>query len=240
MDLAHKLGGIPLSETDDFRKALVKFTDANKEEQEELRKTILERFIKGAIKNNLEEEYAVSISENMAKFAGYGFNKSHSMAYSILSYYTLYLKYFFKDEFYTSYLNKRVENLPQVVSEIGVDKFLPVDINLSSKEFKLEGDKIRLGLLAVKNLGMSAIDELLSKQPFSFNNSYKCHEIASPSLSGLFSCNTGRLGRCPSEAPSLRVRRKYQRTSWRILYHQYANQNIREPGRYHLHGHEPF
>ena len=189
MDLAHKLGGIPLSETDDFRKALVKFTDANKEEQEELRKTILERFIKGAIKNNLEEEYAVSISENMAKFAGYGFNKSHSMAYSILSYYTLYLKYFFKDEFYTSYLNKRVENLPQVVSEIGVDKFLPVDINLSSKEFKLEGDKIRLGLLAVKNLGMSAIDELLSKQPFSSKddlmercNKSKCNKIRVKSL----------------------------------------------------------
>ena len=184
MDLAHKLGGIPLSETDDFRKALVKFTDANKDEQEELRKTILERFVQGAIKNNLEEEQAITISENMAKFAGYGFNKSHSMAYSILSYYTLYLKYYFKQEFFTSYLNKRVENLPQVVTEVGIKEFLPVDINLSGKEFKIEGGKIRLGFLAVKNLGMSAIEEILSKQPFSSKedlrercNKSKCNKI---------------------------------------------------------------
>ena len=89
------------------------------------------------------------------------------MAYSILSYYTLYLKYYFKQEFFTSYLNQRVENLPQVVSEIGLKEFLPIDINLSKKEFKIEDDKIRLGFLAVKNLGMSAIDEILSKSvPF--------------------------------------------------------------------------
>ena len=166
MDLAHRLGGIPLSETDDFRKALVKFTDSNKEEQERLRKTILERFVKGSIENGLEEKYAINISENMAKFAGYGFNKSHSMAYSILSYYTLYLKYYFEDEFYTAYLNKRMENLPQVISEVGLHKFLPVDINLSSKEYKLENDKIRIGFSAVKNLGASAINEIVSNQPY--------------------------------------------------------------------------
>ena len=166
MDLAHKLGKIPLSETDDFRKALVKFTDANKEEQEELRKTILERFIQGAISNGVSEHKSKEISENMAKFAGYGFNKSHSMAYSILSYYTLYLKYYFEDEFYTAYLNKRIENLTKVVTETGIKKFLPVDINLSSREFKLEGDKIRIGFSAVKNLGSSAIEEIIKNQPF--------------------------------------------------------------------------
>ena len=88
------------------------------------------------------------------------------MAYSILSYYTLYLKYYFEDEFYTAYLNKRMENLPQVISEVGLDKFLPVDINLSSREYVLEGDKIRIGFTAVKNLGASAIDEIMLHQPY--------------------------------------------------------------------------
>ena len=166
MELANKLGGIPLAEADDFRKALVKYTDSNKDEQEELRKTILERFVKGAVENGLEEERAILLSERMAKFAGYGFNKSHSRAYSILSYYTLYLKYYFESEFYTAYLNKRVENLPQVTAEVGIDKFLPVDINLSAKDYKLEGDKIRVGFSGVKTLGQSAITEIIKHQPY--------------------------------------------------------------------------
>ena len=167
MELANKLGGIPLSEADDFRKALVKYTESNKEQQEELRKTILERFVKGAVINGLEEDKAIVLSERMAKFAGYGFNKSHSRAYSILSYYTLYLKYYFESEFYTAYLNKRVENLPQVTAEVGIEKFLPVDINLSSEGYKLEGDKIRVGFSGVKSLGTSAINEIIKNQPYS-------------------------------------------------------------------------
>ena len=164
MELSNKLGKIPLDETDNFRKALVKFTDSNKETQEEIRETILNKFIQGAMENGLEEDKAKDWAEKMAKFAGYGFNKSHSRAYSLLSYYTLYLKTYFKDEFYTAYLNKRPDRLNEFFGEIMHYKFLPVDINKSQKDFTLEGSKIRIGFKAVKGLGDSAIDELISKR----------------------------------------------------------------------------
>ena len=164
MELANKLGKIPLDETDNFRKALVKFTDSKKEIQEEMRRTTLDKFVKGAIENGLSEEKAVSWAEKMAKFAGYGFNKSHSRAYSLLSYYTLYLKTYFKDEFYTAYLNKRPDRLNEIFGEITHTKFLPVDVNKSQKNFTLEGEKIRIGFKAVKGMGDSAIDELVYKR----------------------------------------------------------------------------
>ncbi len=164
MELANKLGKIPLDETDNFRKALVKYTDSNKETQEEIRRTTLNKFIKGAIENGLPSSKATEWAEKMAKFAGYGFNKSHSRAYSLLSYYTLYLKTYFKDEFYTAYLNKRPDRMGEIFSEMMHYKFLPVDINKSYKNFTLEGDRIRIGFKAVKGMGDSAIDELLSKR----------------------------------------------------------------------------
>ena len=164
MELANRLGNIPLDETDGFRKALVKFTDSNKETQEEMRRTILDKFVQGAVENGLSEEKAVSWAEKMAKFAGYGFNKSHSRAYSLLSYYTLYLKTYFQDEFYTAYLNKRPDRLNEIFGELTHSKLLPVDINKSEKNFTLEGDKIRIGFKAVKGLGNSAIDEIMKKR----------------------------------------------------------------------------
>ena len=164
MELANKLGKIPLGETDNFRKALVKYTDSKKDVQEEIRKSTLSTFISGAIENGLSEKKSIEWSEKMAKFAGYGFNKSHSRAYSLLSYFTLYLKTYFKDEFYTAYLNKRPDRLNEIFSEMMHYKFLPVDINESKKDFTLEGDQIRIGFKAVKGLGDSAIDELISKR----------------------------------------------------------------------------
>ena len=103
------------------------------------------------------------ITNNSESHAGiikkYSFQKKVSTK---LYTYTLYLKTYFKDEFYTAYLNKRPDRMGEIFSEMMHYKFLPVDINKSYKNFTLEGDRIRIGFKAVKGMGDSAIDELLS------------------------------------------------------------------------------
>ena len=71
----------------------------------------------------------------------------------MLSYYTMFFKPHFYPQFIVSYLNKRPDELEQVIKELGLDKILPVDINKSKETFVLEDEKIRLGFKGVKGLG---------------------------------------------------------------------------------------
>jgi len=166
MEIANKIGGMSMAETDLFRKVLVKFTEANKEEQDEIRSKTLSKFIEGAISNGLSGVEANKLADKLAEFAGYGFNKSHSRAYAILAYYTMYLKTYFPIEFLVAYLNKRPDELHSVIQEVGFDMFLPVDINKSKDVFTIDKERIRLGFGCVKGLGNVAIQEIVSKQPF--------------------------------------------------------------------------
>tara|TARA_B100000029_G_scaffold509731_1_gene599568 strand:+ start:2329 stop:5508 length:3180 start_codon:yes stop_codon:yes gene_type:complete len=166
MEIAHKIGGLTLAETDLFRTVLVKITEANKEQQEDDKKRMVDKFIAGSINKGMTEEEAVSLAGKLEEFAGYGFNKSHSRAYSILAYYTMYFKTYFYPQFLISYLNKRPDELEKVIKEFGLENILPVDINKSRESFALEDDKIRLGFKGIKGLGAVAIRELIKHQPF--------------------------------------------------------------------------
>ena len=105
----------------------------------------------------------------MAKFAEYGFNKSHSAAYALIAYQTAYLKSHYPVEFMAASLTSEAQNADKIVKyiaecrEMGIE-ILPPDINESDKNFTVVGDQIRFGLAAVKNVGDAAIDVILAER----------------------------------------------------------------------------
>jgi len=127
------------------------------------------KFLAGARKNKIPEEKARKIFEQMATFAGYGFNKSHSAAYAMISYHTAYLKSHYPVEFMTALLTSEKNNRDKIIKyissckEMGID-VLPPDINESMTDFSVLGSKIRFGLAAVKNVGAGAVDSIIESR----------------------------------------------------------------------------
>ncbi len=155
MQIAEALAGYTLGEADVLRKAMGK-------KRPEIMAKERSRFLDGAIKNGIKREKAEHIFDLMEKFGGYGFNKSHSTAYALIAYRTAYLKAHYPLEFMASLLTCEVGSTDDVVKYInecqekGIE-VLPPDVNLSEADFIVEGDKIRFGLAAIKNVGEGAI-----------------------------------------------------------------------------------
>ena len=124
-------------------------------------------FVMRAIEKGTEGKTAERIFDLMAKFAGYGFNKSHSAAYAVLSYRTAYLKAHFPREFMAASLSSEVGDSDRIVVLIGECtrmgiKILPPDVNRSQAAFSCEEEGIRFGLAGVKNVGGAAIESILA------------------------------------------------------------------------------
>ena len=128
-----------------------------------------EKFLEGARKNRIPRSKAEKIFDLMAKFAEYGFNKSHSAAYALLAYETAYLKAHYPIEFMAASLTSEVQNPDKIVKyiaecrDMGIE-ILPPDLNESHKNFTVVGNQIRFGLAAVKNVGDAAIDAILAER----------------------------------------------------------------------------
>ncbi len=158
MKIASTLANFSLSDADILRRAM------GKKKSEEMLKQ-KEKFVEGAKKNKIPLHKAQTIYERMAKFAEYGFNKSHSAAYAVIAYQTAYLKAHYPVEFMAALLSCEMENTDKVVKHIvecrerGI-AVLPPDINASSRDFSVDGNRIRFGLAAVKNVGASAIEAI--------------------------------------------------------------------------------
>jgi DNA polymerase-3 subunit alpha len=126
-----------------------------------------EDFVKGCLTNKIDRKIADKIFNFITHFAGYGFNKSHSAAYAMISYRTAYLKANFPVEFMTALLSSEKDNQDKVVQYIDEAKrlglkVLPPDVNESFPQFTVVGaDAIRFGLSAVKNVGQTAIDAII-------------------------------------------------------------------------------
>jgi DNA polymerase-3 subunit alpha len=125
-----------------------------------------ERFMKGALSNKINKVKAERIFELMAKFAEYGFNKSHSAAYALVAYQTAYLKTHHQTEFMAALLTAEKDNTDKILFYIGDCKsrgikMLPPDVNESVRDFSVVADMtIRFGLAAVKNVGVNAIESM--------------------------------------------------------------------------------
>jgi DNA polymerase-3 subunit alpha len=166
MQIAVKFANFNLAQADDLRKAMGK-------KKPEIMEKYKEIFIQGCIKNGYDEQLAKTLFDIIEKFAGYGFNKSHSAAYGLITYITAYLKAHYPHEFLASLL-KSVENNPDKLKvflneaiELNI-KVLTPDINKSEENFSVEiqnNEKyIRYGLLGIKGLGQAAINEIISKR----------------------------------------------------------------------------
>ena len=160
IQIANKVGGMSLAEADILRRAMGKKDLAAMAEQKE-------KFIEGAVKNNISKKIAVEIFEAIDKFANYGFNKSHSVAYSFVAYQTAYLKAYYTAEFLAANLTNEFGNTNKVTNfledcrKLKIE-VLPPDVNSPSVYFDVENGKIRFGMSAIKNVGISAVEEIIS------------------------------------------------------------------------------
>jgi len=160
MKIATVLANFSIKDADALRKAM------SKKIPEQL-ESYREQFIKGAISNGVSPSAAKNIYEIILRFGEYGFNKSHSTAYGLISYQTAYLKAHHFVPFFAAILTSEVNDTDKVIQYItecrenGVE-ILPPDINKSQKSFTVIGNKIRFGLSGVKNVGDAAIDLILS------------------------------------------------------------------------------
>jgi len=161
MQIASALAGFSLSQADLLRRAMSK---KNPEVMEKQRKN----FVTGCVKNSISSTMAGKIFDLIEHFAGYGFNKSHSAAYALISYRTAYLKANYPVEFMTALLTSERDNTDKIVEYVNEAEHmglevLPPDINESGALFKVVDNKtIRFGLLAVKNVGAGAIESIIA------------------------------------------------------------------------------
>jgi len=162
MKIAQVLAGYSLGEADLLRRAMGKKKFEEMEKQKE-------KFLLGTKKNKIDPKKAEEIFNLMANFAGYGFNKSHSVAYAVIAYQTAYLKAHYPVEFMAALLTCEMDNSDKVIRHIsecrdrGIE-VLPPHVNESSRDFTVSGNKIRFGLAAVKNVGSAALESILKSR----------------------------------------------------------------------------
>jgi len=160
MRLAQVLAGISLAEADVLRKAVGK-KDA------ELIKKELGKFVTKAVAKGYDPKIIDELSGQLETFGRYGFNKSHSVAYSVVAYHTAWLKTHYPAEFMAALLSSNIGKTEEVIKyiaearEMGIEVLAP-DVNESGWRFTVVGEKrIRFGLGAIRNVGRGAIDSLI-------------------------------------------------------------------------------
>jgi DNA polymerase-3 subunit alpha len=159
MRIAQVLANYTLAEADGLRKAISKKLSEEMAQQKE-------RFLEGTTRNRLNRNKAGNVFDLIEKFGGYGFNKSHSVAYAMIAYLTAYLKAHYPVQFMAALLtedmgsqDKTIKNIAEC-REMGIP-ILPPDINESQVDFAVVERSIRFGLAAVKNVGFKAVEAMV-------------------------------------------------------------------------------
>jgi DNA polymerase-3 subunit alpha len=162
MKIANVLAGFTLGDADLLRRAMGKKDPDEMAQQRE-------KFMSGSGKNKITEKKATKIFDLMEKFAGYGFNKSHSAAYALISYQTAYLKAHYPLAFFGALITSEMGSTDKVIGyindcrDMGIE-ITPPDVNVSGKNFSIANGKLIFGLGAIKNVGMAAIDTILEER----------------------------------------------------------------------------
>ncbi|MCL4468848.1 MAG: DNA polymerase III subunit alpha [Deltaproteobacteria bacterium] len=164
MKIASEIAGFTLLEADYVRKVIAK-------KEEENLPVLQKKFVGGAVNKGMKKADAEELFSQLRSFAEYAFNKSHSTAYALAAMWTSYLKTYYTIEFMTATLSnvatkqsQKAVKLPHYINYckgIGISILGP-DINKSHRDFSIENGSIRFGFLAVKNIGGSAIDAIIS------------------------------------------------------------------------------
>ena len=159
MKIASVLAGFSLGDADLLRRAM------GKKKPEEMAAQ-REKFLNGSKAKNIDVKKSEKVFNLMEKFAGYGFNKSHSAAYAQVSYQTAYLKAHFPLEFFGALITSDMDNTDKVLRYIHDCRELnitvqPPDVNLSQRDFSVANNMLVFGLGAIKNVGSKAIDNII-------------------------------------------------------------------------------
>ncbi|MFQ6122930.1 MAG: DNA polymerase III subunit alpha, partial [Dehalococcoidales bacterium] len=164
--IVQAFAGYSLGQADVFRKAMgKKIPEVMKKERR--------NFIAGAKKNGFSAEVAAEVFALIEPFAGYAFNKAHSVSYALIAYQTAYLKANYPAEYMTAFLIIHADQLDKIASAIAECRrlgitVLPPDINRSQVTFSIEKDSgspaIRFGLTAIKNVGPGAVEPIIAQR----------------------------------------------------------------------------
>src|SRR5712691_7354522 len=160
MQIASEMAGFTMGEADTLRRAMGK-------KDRELMAKQRDKFLAGCAEKGTAAAKAERVWELMEKFAGYGFNKSHGAAYGVIAYQTAYFKANYPVEFMAALLTSEMGDTDKIVKYIdecrAMDiKVQPPDVNVSSVQFSVDGDTIRFGLAAIKNVGEAAMESILA------------------------------------------------------------------------------
>ena len=174
MQIVRDLAGYSLGRADLVRRAMgKKKLDVMAKEREYFINGQIDEegniIVPGCIRNGIDEASANKIFDEMAEFAKYAFNKSHAAAYSVVSYRTAYLKYYYTEEFMAATLNSFLGNLDKVPIYIDECRRLNIEIlkpsiNKSFTKFTVQDKKIRFGLGSIKNVGVTAVNNIVSER----------------------------------------------------------------------------
>ncbi|HHX73332.1 MAG TPA: DNA polymerase III subunit alpha [Firmicutes bacterium] len=161
MQVASKMAGFSLGEADLLRRAIGKKKIEILNEQREV-------FVRGCLQKGHSKDLANELYDLIVKFASYGFNKSHAAAYALVSYQTAYLKAHYPTQFMAAHLTGNMLSTDKIAGYIADCKkmgitVMPPDVNVCEKNFTVAGEgTIRYGLAAVKNVGLGAIESIVS------------------------------------------------------------------------------
>ncbi|WP_024506913.1 DNA polymerase III subunit alpha [Bradyrhizobium sp. ARR65] len=162
MQIAQRMAGYSLGEADLLRRAMGKKIRAEMDKQRE-------RFVAGSVKNGVPKGQAETIFELLAKFADYGFNKSHAAAYALVSYYTAYMKAHYPVEFIAASMTLDLNNTDKLsefraeAQRLGI-KVEPPSINHSGATFEVADGKIHYALAALKGVGPQAVEQIVEER----------------------------------------------------------------------------
>ena len=168
MQIAHDVAGFTLAEADILRSAMGKKDQILLKEQRE-------KFVEGAMKKNFGKDEAETVFDWLEAAGSYAFNKSHTVAYSMLAYRMAYLKTHYPHEFMAAMMTgessdsmkiaRYREECRKLADFLGVEiNLLPLNVNSSEKGYTVEGNAIRSGFVAVKGMSNELIDQILAKR----------------------------------------------------------------------------
>ncbi|BGI51399.1 MAG: DNA polymerase III subunit alpha [Buchnera aphidicola (Ceratovacuna japonica)] len=170
MKIAQLLSDYTLGNADIFRRAI------SKKDPEDMKK---QRFFfqKGALKKGVDKKFSSKIFDLLEKFAGYGFNKSHSAAYALITYQTMWLKTYYPSEFMTSVMNAEIDKINRLTTLIDECRRIKINIispniNFSLYKFYVKKNSIIYALGAIKGIGISSIKVIIKERKKNgiFNN----------------------------------------------------------------------
>ncbi len=169
MLIASKMAGFSLGKADILRRAISK-------KKLELINSLKDEFITGSINNGYTKEVANKVFNDIVKFASYGFNKSHSVAYSVVSYKMAYLKANYPKEFYVSLLNsigsdQKIVNYIKEMKKKGI-KLIKPDINLSSNKWLIKNNSVVLPLNIIKGISNILVDKIIEAKDKGYKDIY--------------------------------------------------------------------